>query len=93
VLGSNCLLETTFNTHPEEKNWLSKAFRSEASGAWLRFVLAVVGLIIINPHGFDARDVALAILCGVIATPLAPIAKDMASALQAGVKLAQVVKR
>jgi len=38
------LLETTFNTHPEEKNWLSKAFRSEASGAWLRFVLAVAGL-------------------------------------------------
>jgi len=61
--------------------------------ACLAVVLAVVGLIIINPHGFDARDVALAILCGVIATPLAPIAKDMASALQAGVKLAQVVKR
>ena len=61
--------------------------------ACLAVILAVVGLFIINPHGIDGRDVALAILCGVIATPLAPIAKDVASALQAGVKLAQVVKR
>jgi len=45
VLGSNCLLETTFNLNSDRAtNWLSKAFRAETSGAWLRFVLAVVGL-------------------------------------------------
>jgi len=45
VLGSNCLLETTFNTHSgRPMNWLAKAFRAEATGAWLRFVLAILGL-------------------------------------------------
>ena len=32
------------------------------------------------------------ILCGLIATPLAPVSKDIASALQAGVKVAQAFK-
>lgn len=45
MLGSNCLFETTFNTNSDRgTNWLTKAFRAEASGAWLRFVVAVVGL-------------------------------------------------
>lgn len=45
MLGSNCLFETTFNTNSDRgTNWLTKAFRAEASGAWLRFVLAIVGL-------------------------------------------------
>ncbi len=45
MLGSNCLLETTFNTHSgRPMNWLAKAFRAEATGAWLRFVLAILGL-------------------------------------------------
>jgi hypothetical protein len=57
-------------------------------------VLAIAGLLIINPGDLNFRDLALAILCGLLATPLAPIAKDVASALQAGVKVAQtVVKR
>jgi uncharacterized protein (DUF58 family) len=39
------LFETTFNTNSDRgTNWLTKAFRAEASGAWLRFVVAVVGL-------------------------------------------------
>jgi uncharacterized protein (DUF58 family) len=39
------LLETTFNSPPDRPpNWLSKAFRAEATGAWLRFLLAVAGL-------------------------------------------------
>ena len=45
MLGSNCLLETTFNTDSNRAaSWLSRAFRAEASSAWLRFVVAVVGL-------------------------------------------------
>lgn len=32
------------------------------------------------------------IVCGLLATPLSPISKDLASALQAGVKVAQAVK-
>jgi uncharacterized protein (DUF58 family) len=39
------LLETTFNSPPDRPpNWLSKGFRAEATGAWLRFLLAVAGL-------------------------------------------------
>lgn len=36
---------------------------------------------------------SLAFLAGLVATPLAPIAKDVASAIQAGSKLAQSVKK
>jgi len=56
-------------------------------------VLAIAGLLVINPENLDLRDISLAVLCGLLATPLAPIAKDVASALQAGVKVAQTVVR
>ena len=39
--------------------------------------------------GLNASDTPLAIVCGLLATPLAPVAKDVASAVQAGTKLAQ----
>jgi hypothetical protein len=35
----------------------------------------------------------IAVLCGLLATPLAPVAKDLASALQAAVKVAQATRR
>jgi hypothetical protein len=38
-------------------------------------------------------DMAIAVLCGLLATPLAPVSKDLASALQAGVKVAQSVRK
>ena len=39
------MLETTLNSPPDRPpNWFSKAFRAEATGAWLRFLLAVAGL-------------------------------------------------
>jgi hypothetical protein len=41
----------------------------------------------------DAGKILLSILAGLIAVPLAPIAKDLASALQAGVKVAQSLRR
>jgi hypothetical protein len=34
-----------------------------------------------------------AALCGLVAVPLAPITKDVASALQAGVKVAQAIRK
>ena len=66
---------------------------SKSIAAVVAVLLSIVGLLIINPHNMDPRDLALAVLCGIVAIPLAPIAKDVASALQAGVKVAQVVKR
>ncbi len=38
-------------------------------------------------------EMAIALLCGVLAIPLAPVSKDLASALQAGVKVAQSVRK
>lgn len=38
-------------------------------------------------------EIAIAVACGLLAIPLAPISKDLASALQAGVKVAQTVRR
>jgi len=38
-------------------------------------------------------EMAIAVLCGLLAIPLAPISKDLASALQAGVKVAQSVRK
>jgi hypothetical protein len=43
--------------------------------------------------GKGTLNVWTAALCGLLATPLAPIAKDLASALQAGVKVAQSLKK
>jgi len=41
---------------------------------------------------FHSSDLFKAVLCGLLATPIAPFSKDLASALQAGVKVAQAVK-
>jgi len=41
---------------------------------------------------FGSAEMWQVIVCGLLATPLAPISKDLASALQAGVKVAQAVK-
>lgn len=59
-------------------------------------VLAVFGGWAINdpsaPKYLGSQQMWLAALCGVLATPLAPIAKDLASALSAGVKVAESLK-
>jgi len=44
-------------------------------------------------HYFWTADMWIAGLCGLLATPLAPISKDLTSALAAGVKLAQTLKK
>jgi hypothetical protein len=60
-------------------------------------VLAVLGGLAVsaNPAAtyFWSAEMGRAVLCGLLATPLAPIAKDIASALAAGVKVAQTFKR
>jgi hypothetical protein len=55
--------------------------------------LALLGAWAINWTAFDSADAAKAVLCGLLATPLAPIAKDLSSAIQAGAKVAQAWKQ
>jgi hypothetical protein len=42
---------------------------------------------------FGSADMWISGICGLLATPLAPISKDLTSALTAGVKLAQTLKK
>jgi hypothetical protein len=42
---------------------------------------------------WSPREIALAVLVGLLATPLAPIAKDLSSALATAVNTMQLVKK
>jgi len=60
--------------------------------------LAVVGgLVVYGDESaasyFSSGKVWFAVLCGVLATPMAPISKDLTSALAAGVKVAQTLRK
>jgi hypothetical protein len=88
-LGLSALLDDAYNHADQRYRNTAKLIATIVS-----VVLAIAGLVIINPeHWRDPRDLAIAVLCGLVATPLAPIAKDVASALQAGVKVAQAIVR
>lgn len=52
-------------------------------------VLALLGAWAINGACPPPMDALKAVVAGLVATPLAPIAKDVASAIQAGAKVAQ----
>ncbi len=55
--------------------------------------LALVGAWAIAGRGITSLDVWRAVAGGLLATPLAPMAKDLASAIQEGTKLAQAWKK
>jgi hypothetical protein len=55
--------------------------------------LALVGAWAIAGSGITSLDVWRAVAGGLLATPLAPMAKDLASAIQEGTKLAQAWKK
>ena len=54
-------------------------------------LLAVLGALGI--YGADPRYLGLSVIAGLLATPLAPVAKDVASAIQVGAKVAQLWKK
>jgi len=59
-------------------------------------VLAVLGGLSVTENVaayFWSAEMGRAVLCGLLATPLAPIAKDLANAVATGVKVAQTFKR
>jgi hypothetical protein len=68
------------------RNW------TRAIAAIVAIVLAVVGGLTLHP-GFDWRQVGESALVGLLATPLAPIAKDLSTALATAVNTLQVVKK
>jgi hypothetical protein len=72
-----------------------QSYRNSAK-AWsiaVSVVLAVLGGWIVQGPSFDTQQIGVAILVGLVATPIAPIAKDLTSALSAGVNLAQSLRK
>ncbi len=55
--------------------------------------LALLGAWAISKDAFSSLDAWRAVAGGLLATPLAPVAKDLASAIQEGTKLAQAWKK
>ena len=55
-------------------------------------ILGAIGGLLVYGSDISARDLAVSTLVGVVATPLAPIAKDLASSLQAAVKAVGAAK-
>lgn len=67
---------------------------SKLAGAVVAVVLAVIGGALISKGAYwFTREMAVAILVGLVSTPLAPIAKDLSSALVAAVKAVSAAKR
>ncbi len=65
------------------------------NSAKLLAVLVAVILAIMGARAIDGNfaNAFRAFVCGILATPLAPVAKDLSSAIQAGAKLAQSWKK
>jgi hypothetical protein len=72
------------------RNWC------KAASVPVSVILAVLGAWAISGYVFGFVNTPFfykSILAGLIATPLAPIAKDLSSAVQAGAKVAQALKK
>ena len=72
----------------------------QAYRTWTKFwamivsiVLALIGAFILNGANLHAGEIGEAFLVGVLATPLAPVAKDLSSALASAVNAMQLVKK
>ncbi|MGA2428421.1 MAG: hypothetical protein ABSH13_07955 [Candidatus Acidiferrum sp.] len=65
------------------------------NSAKLAAVFVSIGLAVVGSYYVygDTKHFGLAFVAGLLATPLAPVAKDLSSAIQAGAKVAQVLKR
>jgi len=71
-----------------------QSYRNSAKcwAAVVSVVLAVTGSTVVGTNGFDWSNISLAILIGLLAVPLAPVAKDVSSALSAAVSAMQIAK-
>jgi hypothetical protein len=67
---------------------------AKAWSAAVSVALALVGGWVVNGGNLaSGRDIVIAIVIGLLATPLAPISKDLTSALSASVRAMQLLKK
>jgi len=72
-----------------------QTYRNSAK-AWALVVavlLALGGGYLLDPGAFSLRTAGISLVVGLLATPLAPVAKDLTSALQSAVKALGFLKR
>lgn len=89
-LALTAILDAAYQRADQRYRNVSRVWAAAAS-----MLLAVIGGWLIDASGnyFASGQVVLTLFCGILAVPLAPIAKDLSSALSAGVKMAQAIKR
>jgi hypothetical protein len=87
-LALSAILDDAYQ-HADQRyrNW------AKLAATCVAVILAFLGGLAAQPAASTAyvgtSDMALALIVGLLAAPLAPMTKDLASALQAGVKVAQ----
>jgi hypothetical protein len=90
-LALTAILDAAYQRADQRYRNVSKAW----SGVVSLLLAGFGGFAVADPnsHYSVAVQILLALFCGILAVPLAPITKDLTSALSAGVKLAQTLKR
>lgn len=89
-LALSAILDDAYQ-HADQRyrNW------AKVAAMLISVILACCGGLAISANAaasyLGSQDMWVALLAGLLATPLAPVSKDIASALQAGVKVAQSV--
>jgi HAMP domain-containing protein len=68
------------------RNW------TRAIAALVAVILAILAGLIVQPV-YDLKSIGTSVLAGLLATPLAPIAKDLSSALATAVNTMQALKK
>jgi len=90
-LALSAILDDAYQ-HADQRyrNW------AKLAATCVAVLLAVLGRFAIDTSSatqfLETSDLGLALVAGLLAAPLAPVTKDMASALQAGVKVAQAIR-
>jgi hypothetical protein len=90
-LGLSAILDDAYQ-HADQRyrNW------AKLAATCVAVILAFLGGLAMdsssNTQFVGTSDMGLALLAGLLAAPLAPVTKDLASALQAGVKVAQALR-
>lgn len=80
------------DTYQHADNLYTNSMRIAAGG--LAVALAVIGGLTINLHNGDLwQSIWQSVIVGLLATPLAPIAKDLSTALATAVNTMQLVKK
>ena len=90
-LALTAILDSAYQRADQRYRNVSKLWSSIVAVA-----LSVAGAWILDANagtGFSAVHAMLSLVVGIVAVPLAPVAKDLTSAISAGVKVAQSLRR